>query len=91
MSAASLSLKGGGLHLPSQAFRPLMPLVELTRFPNRILAELARGRLAADGIEAALFDDGLAALGLGIMGDVRVMVEERDRSAAADALDLDAA
>ncbi|SFS05464.1 putative signal transducing protein [Sphingomonas jatrophae] len=63
-----------------------MPLVEVAEFPDRILAELARGRLAADGIEAQLFDAGLAALGLGILGSVRLMVDERDRAAAAEAL-----
>ena len=63
-----------------------MPLVEVAQFPDRILAELARGRLAADGIAAELFDEGLAALGLGILGSVRLMVDARDRAAAAEAL-----
>lgn len=65
-----------------------MPLIELTRFPDRILAELARGRLAADGIAAELFDEGFASLGLGVMGSVKLMVDPRDAAAARDALDL---
>ena len=64
------------------------PLVELTRFPNRILAELARGRLAADGIAAVLFDDGFAAIGPGTLSAVKLMVARADRFAAADALGL---
>ena len=62
-----------------------MPLVELAHFPDRIQAELARGRLAADGIEAHLFDEGLAALGMGV-GSIRLMVDPRDAAAAAEAL-----
>ena len=44
-----------------------MPLVELTRFPNRILAELARGRLAAGlfVLGGALFGFSLYAMALG--------------------------
>lgn len=68
---------------------PSGPLVELTRFPNRILAELARGRLAADGIEAVLFDEGFAAIGAGPLSAVKLMVARGDRFAAADALGLD--
>lgn len=68
-----------------------MPLIELTTFPDRILGELARGRLAADGIAAELFDTGFGALGLGVMGGVRLMVHERDVRAAAAALDVDPA
>jgi hypothetical protein len=65
-----------------------MSLIEIARFPDRILGELARGRLAADGIAAELFDDGFGALGLGVMGGVRLMVAPRDRAAAGDALDI---
>ncbi|MFS0737995.1 DUF2007 domain-containing protein [Sphingomonas sp. 1P06PA] len=63
-----------------------MNLVEIARFPDRILGELARGRLAADGIEAELFDEGFAALGLGVLGSVRLMVGENDAAAARHAL-----
>jgi len=65
-----------------------MALVELARYPDRIAAELARGRLAADGIEAALFDEGFAALGLQVLSSIRLMVDEDDRRAAADSLGL---
>ncbi|HEX8445463.1 MAG TPA: DUF2007 domain-containing protein [Sphingomonas sp.] len=65
-----------------------MLLTELACFPDRILGELARGRLAADGIAAELFDDGLGALGIGVMGGVRLMVASQDLRAAAEALDL---
>lgn len=65
-----------------------MALIELARYPDRIAAELARGRLAADGIEAALFDEGFAALGLQVLSSIRLMVDEDDRRAAADSLGL---
>ncbi|GGE86534.1 putative signal transducing protein [Sphingomonas prati] len=65
-----------------------MSLIELARFPDRILGELARGRLAADGIEAELFDEGFGALGLGVMGGVRLMVAPRDVAAAGEALGI---
>lgn len=64
-------------------------LVELTRFPDRIAAELARGRLAVDGIESALFDEGFAVLGLQTLSSVRLMVSERDRAIAARTLGLE--
>jgi hypothetical protein len=60
-----------------------MPLVEVAMFQNPIAAEVARGRLAADGIESVLFGGGLASLGLGSMTPARLMVEEADRAAAA--------
>ncbi len=56
-----------------------MALVEIETFPNHTIAEMARGMLAAEGIEAVLFDSGLASLGLGGMTPARLMVEERDR------------
>jgi hypothetical protein len=57
-------------------------LVELAVFQSGIEAELARGRLAADGIEAILFDAGLSSLGIGAMTPVRLMVDEDDAPAA---------
>jgi hypothetical protein len=59
-----------------------MPLVELAIFQNPIAAEVARGRLASEGIETVLFGGGLASLGLGSMSPARLMVEERDLKAA---------
>ena len=64
-----------------------MSLTQIALFPDRILGELARGRLAADGIASELFDDGFGALGLGVMGGVRLMVATADRAAAAAVLD----
>ena len=60
-----------------------MPLVEIAMFQNPIAAEVARGRLASDGIESVLFGGGLASLGPGSMTPARLMVEEEDRAAAA--------
>jgi hypothetical protein len=65
-----------------------MALIELARYPDRIAAELARGRLAADGIDSALFDEGFAALGLQVLSSIRLMVDEDDRFAAAASLGL---
>jgi hypothetical protein len=59
-----------------------MPLVELATFQDNISAAIARGRLAAEGIETVLFDAGLSSLGLGAMTPVRLMVEEEEREAA---------
>ncbi len=56
-----------------------MPLVEIETFPSHTVAEMARGMLAAQGIEAVLFDSGLASLGLGGLTPVRLMVDEADR------------
>jgi hypothetical protein len=59
-----------------------MPLVELAVFHSPIGAAMARGRLAAEGIETVLFDGGLSSLGLGMMAPARLMVEEEDLEAA---------
>jgi len=65
-----------------------MPLIELARFPNRIVAEIARGRLSADGIDAVLFDEGFAALGLEPLSSIRLMVDDDDHRAASESLGL---
>lgn len=59
-----------------------MALVELATFGDRIEAEIVRGRLAAEGIEAVLFDGGLSSLGLGGLAPARLMVDEDDRKRA---------
>ena len=59
-----------------------MALVELAIFQNPIAAEVARGRLASEGIEAVLFGGGLASLGLGSMSPARLTVDESDLTAA---------
>ncbi len=65
-----------------------MALIELCSFPDRTVAEIARGRLAADGIEAMLFDGGIASLGLGSLLPVRLMVDEAYRNEAERSLDM---
>lgn len=60
-----------------------MALVELATFPNRSLAELARGRLEGQGLFAVCFDGGMnIADGLGMMIPVRLMVLDEDLAAA---------
>ena len=59
-----------------------MALVELDVFVDGWAAEMARARLAAEEIEAVLFDAGSASLGLGLLTPVRLMVDEHDRQRA---------
>ena len=63
-----------------------MALVELASFPDTFAAEIARGRLASEGIESVLFDTGLSSLGLGSISPVRLMVDDDDRAEAERAL-----
>ncbi|MGI4879393.1 MAG: putative signal transducing protein [Janthinobacterium lividum] len=59
-----------------------MALVAVETMFDRMAAEIARGRLEAAGIDAVLFDDGIASLiGSGLSG-VRLMVAEDDEMAA---------
>jgi hypothetical protein len=53
-------------------------LVELTRFDNRIEAELARLNLQAEGIDAVLFDAEMSSFGWGPMMPIRLMVLDDD-------------
>ena len=55
-----------------------MGLVELARFDNRVEAELARLNLAAEGVEAVLFDAEMNGYGWGPMMPIRLMVLEED-------------
>ena len=55
-----------------------MSLVELARFDNRVEAELTRLNLAADGVEAILFDAEMNGYGWGPMMPIRLMVLEED-------------
>jgi hypothetical protein len=68
-----------------------MPLVEIESFADPTIADIARGRLAAEGIDAVLLGAGLASLGLGVIAPVRLMVEPRDRLRAAAILSGDTA
>lgn len=59
-----------------------MPLVTLQTVFNPVEAEIMRMRLEAGGIEAVVFDAGIASLiGPGISG-VRLMVLDDDEAAA---------
>ncbi len=59
-----------------------MPLVALDTLFDPMAAELMRMRLEAGGIEAVVFDAGIASLiGSGVSG-VRVMVLDEDEAAA---------
>jgi hypothetical protein len=59
-----------------------MSLVPIAEFSDRIAADVARIGLAAEGIEAVLFDGGMAGLGLGFMTPVRLMVHPDDAARA---------
>lgn len=59
-----------------------MSLVPIAEYPDRIAADIARIALAAEGIEAILFDGGMAGLGLGFMTPVRLMVRAEDADRA---------
>ena len=55
-----------------------MALVPLAEFSDQIAADVARLTLAAAGIEAVVFDSGMASLGLGGITPARLMVAESD-------------
>lgn len=55
-----------------------MGLVRIAQYPDRMAADLARLRLASEGIESVIFDGGMASLGLGMMTPARLMVTEED-------------
>lgn len=63
-----------------------MPLVTLATVFSPVEAEIMRMRLESGGIEAVLFDAGIASLiGPGLSG-VRLMVLDEDAAAARDLL-----
>jgi hypothetical protein len=63
-------------------------LVELVVVHDVALAEILRGRLVADGVEALLFDAGFAGLLGGGYPGIRVMVPAGDAALARRVLDL---
>jgi len=68
-----------------------MPLVVLETLFDRYEAEIIRSRLAAEGIESVLFDEGIASLiGAGLSG-VRVMVLDEDEAPARRLLNISSA
>ncbi|WP_419816100.1 DUF2007 domain-containing protein [Glacieibacterium sp.] len=59
-----------------------MALIEIETVFDPVAAEIMRGRLEAGGIEAVVFDSGIASLiGPGLSG-VRLMIDAEDESAA---------
>ena len=60
-----------------------MALVELANYPNAMEAAMVKGLLAAEGIDAVLFDHGMnIADSSGWLVPVRVMVLDEDLVAA---------
>ena len=63
-----------------------MALVELARFQTKVEADLARLLLESEGLEAVLFDEGMNYIGLGSIMPIRLMVLDREFTAAANVL-----
>ena len=59
-----------------------MSLKAIAEYADRIEAEMARLTLGAEGIEAHIFDGGMAGLGLGFMTPARLMVLPEDAARA---------
>ncbi|MBA4781146.1 MULTISPECIES: DUF2007 domain-containing protein [Pseudomonadota] len=59
-----------------------MSLKAIAEYSDRIEAEMARLALAAEGIDAHIFDGGMAGLGLGFMTPARIMVLPEDAQRA---------
>nr|WP_277816988.1 DUF2007 domain-containing protein [Sphingomonas ursincola] len=57
-------------------------LKAIAEYSDRIEAEMARLALAAEGIDAHVFDGGMAGLGLGFMTPARLMVLPEDAAEA---------
>ncbi|WP_373488230.1 putative signal transducing protein [Blastomonas sp.] len=63
-----------------------MGLQAIAEYADRIEAEVARLTLGANGIDAHIFDGGMAGLGLGFMTPARLMVLPEDAPRAQDIL-----
>jgi hypothetical protein len=59
-----------------------MSLKAIAEYSDRIEAEMARLTLGAEGIDAHIFDGGMAGLGLGFMTPARLMVLPEDAARA---------
>ncbi|MAF61346.1 MAG: hypothetical protein CL680_07770 [Blastomonas sp.] len=59
-----------------------MSLKAIAEYSDRIEAEMARLALAAEGIDAHIFDGGMAGLGLEFMTPARIMVLPEDAQRA---------
>ncbi len=64
-----------------------MGLKAIAEYSDRIEAEMARLTLGAEGIEAHIFDGGMAGLGLGFMTPARLMVIPEDAARARSVLE----
>lgn len=64
-----------------------MSLKAIAEYSDRIEAEMARLTLGAEGIEAHIFDGGMAGLGLGFMTPARLMVIPEDAARARSVLE----
>jgi hypothetical protein len=64
-----------------------MSLKAIAEYADRIEAEMARLTLGAEGIEAHIFDGGMAGLGLGFMTPARLMVIPEDAARARSVLE----
>jgi hypothetical protein len=62
-------------------------LKAIAEYSDRIEAEMARLALGAEGIEAHIFDGGMAGLGLGFMTPARLMVIPEDAARARSVLE----
>lgn len=64
-----------------------MGLILLAEYMSAIDADAARDALDRAGIDAVVFDAGMASLGLGMMTPARLMVLDEDRAVAQAVLD----
>ena len=64
-----------------------MSLKAIAEYSDRIEAEMARLALGAEGIDAHIFDGGMAGLGLGFMTPARLMVIPQDAARARSVLE----
>lgn len=64
-----------------------MGLILLAEYMSAIDADAARDALDRAGIDAVVFDAGMASLGLGMMTPARLMVLDEDRALAQAVLD----
>jgi hypothetical protein len=59
----------------------------LENFPTLIAAEMAKSRLASDGIDSEIFDGEMASLYTSALGGVQLMVQAEDKGRARDILE----
>lgn len=64
-----------------------MSLKAIAEYSDRIEAEMARLALGAQGIDAHIFDGGMAGLSLGFMTPARLMVLPEDAARARSVLE----